>query len=118
MGLNARRHWRTIHAENRRWRKAVSLAIRKLYPEAPLRLASLELVRCSAREPDWDNLVTSFKPILDALETLGIIQSDRMSCIGQPRYRWEKAPRGKGSVSVHVREAEPPHSIDCTDSEL
>jgi Holliday junction resolvase RusA-like endonuclease len=114
MGLNSRRHWRAVWAENQRWLKRVDLATVGKRPEHPLAIARIALARYSSREPDWDNMVSSFKPILDALETLRVIENDRMSVIGQPQYYWRKAPRGQGLIEVRVWEPEPPHSISCS----
>jgi Holliday junction resolvase RusA-like endonuclease len=78
-------------------------------------MAEVRLVRHSATEPDWDNMVSSFKPIIDALETLRVIENDKMSVIGQPSYRWHKAPRGHGYIEVAVWTPEPPQGRDCSE---
>ena len=114
MGMNSRRHWRTVYRENAAWGVRMKLATRLKLPPEPLRLARLKLTRYSSSEPDFDNLVTSFKPILDALTELGVIRDDKMSCIGQPDYDWQKAAPSEGRIVVEVWQAEPPHGLDCT----
>ena len=117
MGANTRRHWREVHRDNRSWLGWVAEATYGKCPAHPLRLASVWLTRHSSVEPDWDNMVSSFKPILDALESLGIIENDKMSVIGQPFYAWKKAPPGRGFIEVAVRTPEPPQGLDCTERE-
>ncbi len=107
MGLNSRRHWRTVYRENQAWGVRVKLAIRGKVPEHPLRRATIALARHSSVEPDFDNLSSSFKCILDALETHRVIENDKMSVIGQPVYQWHKAPRGHGFIEVEVWQGEP-----------
>ena len=113
MGMNARRHWHVVNKENSAWYARVRIATRLKRPPEPLRLARVELTRCSSMEPDFDNLVASFKPILDGLKRAGVIRDDKMSCIGQPDYHWRKAAPTEGRIAVEVWQAEPPHSIDC-----
>ena len=66
--------------------------------------ASVAFVRRSSAQPDYDNLVAAFKPVLDSLESLRVIFSDSPNIIGQPDYSWEYAPPKKGGVLVKVRE--------------
>ena len=115
MGLNSRRHWRAVQKDNHAWLARVRFATLGKLPEQPLRCAHVSLTRKSASEPDWDNLVGSFKPILDALRKLQVILDDKMSVIGQPVYLWQRAPRGRGSIEVEVWQAEPPQGLDCSE---
>lgn len=76
-------------------------------PVAPLKRARVSLTRGSSREPDYEALVVSAKPILDALVRAGVIADDAPRVIGRPEYEWEKAPRERGYVRVTVDEVEP-----------
>lgn len=109
-----RKLWFVKAKEAREWKRAVHLAVWLHRPAAPLPFAKLTLVRCSATEPDFDGLVSCFKHIIDGLVSSGILANDRTSNIGQPRYRWEKTPKGKGCVKVTVEEWDktPLHSHD------
>ncbi len=69
---------------------------------APLARASVTIIRSSAREPDFDGLVQGGKFILDGLVKAGVLVDDSPKVIGRPDYRWERAPRGMGSVRVRV----------------
>lgn len=73
-------------------------------PKEPLKKAKVTLSRFSTREPDFDGLVCSFKPILDGLTNSKIIIDDKMSVIGQPTYKWEKIGKGKGKIHILVEE--------------
>lgn len=63
------------------------------------------MIRRSSRSPDYDGLVHSFKPVMDALKFHGIIQDDSMANIGVPEYRWEKTQSGKGHIQLIVEQA-------------
>lgn len=103
---NKNAHWAVKHKEMKMWRGFVHVEMLKREqrpPLEPLAKATLELIRRSSVEPDFDNLVQSFKVVVDALTKLKIIQDDKMSVIGQPKYKWQKAPPGRGSVTIRVR---------------
>ena len=71
-------------------------------PPKPLKQASITLTRFSSVEPDYDNLVISFKPIIDGLRDAGVIVDDKFSVIGRPSYEWQKSPRNQGRIRVEV----------------
>lgn len=101
----AKGHWRTRYAQKKAWHKLVSdMVLADHYvPDEPLSKAELECIRYSTREPDRDNLASSFKAIIDALVNLEILEDDRPSVVGSPTFRWERAKRGEGRVRVIVR---------------
>lgn len=71
-------------------------------PTQPMLSARIEMIRHSSTEPDFDNLVSSFKWILDGLIDAGVIVSDKPSVIGQPVYQWKKAAPKNGFIEVKV----------------
>lgn len=96
-------HWGTLLAESKKWKKAVWVAvISEGRPILPLSRAKVELTRYSSVEPDFDNLVSSFKWIIDGLIDAKVIVSDKPSVIGQPIYHWKKVAPKKGMVEVKV----------------
>lgn len=97
-------HWRARHAHNRKWKTWVGRALIGQIPPQPYPKAELTLVRVSSVMPDFDGLVQSFKPIVDALKFFGVIIDDNMNVIGQPSYRWEKGKAKEGKVIVTVKE--------------
>lgn len=106
---NAKRgfgHWSQYYKESVKWKKNILPYLISKRPEAPLQKAKLTLVRGSSVEPDFDNLVSSFKHLIDALVDARILVNDRCENIGQPSYAWEKAQQGKGYVRILVEEIE------------
>lgn len=95
-------HWRMRSQHSLKWRKLVAevLVQARAIPEEPLSKAAITLIRCSAREPDFDGLTGSFKAVLDALVRMGVIVDDRPSVIGVPSYGWEYAKKGKIKVRI------------------
>jgi len=102
MTNTSRVHWRKIHKERKRWKMLVWMATLGERPKEPFKKAQLTLTRFSAREPDYDGLVSSFKAILDGLVEAKIIADDRPSVVGQPTFRWEKTNPGSGRIRVEV----------------
>lgn len=100
----ARRHWRAQMAHAQQWQKSVIVAVGSNRPPAPLQMARLVLTRVSSAEPDYDGLVSSFKPVIDGLIKAGVLANDKMQNIGRPEYNWEKGRRGHGSIRIEVLE--------------
>lgn len=100
-----RRHWSLMTKEKNNWYKAVGLAIPYPFrPKNPLKKAIVSFGRYSTTSPDYDGLVSSFKWVCDALTHYKIIENDKMANIGMPHFYWEKAPRGKGFISIEIFE--------------
>lgn len=97
-------HYRAKHGEMSRWLSEVQKALyeKGAFGIGPWTKAKLTLTRKSSVAPDPDGLVSSFKYIVDALVKCGVLKDDKMTVIGFPDYRWEKAPKEKGSVHVVV----------------
>lgn len=100
-GLNRWSRQRLRKAWEGKVASAVLMALGR-WPAAPLDRARVTIVRCSTREPDFENLAQGGKFILDGLVKAGVIVDDSPVVIGRPDYRWERAPRGQGSVRVRV----------------
>jgi len=99
---NARQHFMARARETKQWKRRVfSLAWPKR-PEAPLTKASITFTRCSSVRPDYDNLVASFKPVLDGLRQARVIVDDKWANVGAPEYRWEMAKKAQGRILIRV----------------
>lgn len=98
------RHWRSRVTEAKKWHRAVFLAVGWQGPKEPLKKARLTLTRHSMIEPDFDNLASSFKYILDGLVKCGVIQDDKPSVIGSPSFKWAKAKPREGFIEVFVED--------------
>lgn len=99
-------HWRRKGEYVRCWHSMVAAKLAGNKPEMPLLHARLTLTRLSSVEPDFDGLVSSFKPVIDGLIVCGVIANDRPSNIGQSRYLWAKARPGKGGIKVKIESIE------------
>ena len=98
------RHWRVRQREKKDWYFLVWIESHRFVPESPLVRAQVRITRHSSSEPDYENLTQGGKHILDGLVRAGVLADDKPSVIGQPEYRWEKAPPRKGHVTVEVWE--------------
>lgn len=98
--------WHAKSAERRRWRNRAAAAAHPLRPDEPFKKCSLECVRFSARCMDFDNLVASFKSIVDGLKDAGVIVDDNPGVIVTREYRHEKSLLKDQRVLVRVTEIE------------
>ena len=97
-------HWTARRRHDSRWKQLVGLEARGKLPGEPLAKAFLSCTRYSAARssPDRDNLVASFKPLIDALQGTVLIDDSPEHMTAQ--YHWEKCPRGEGRVVIEVSE--------------
>ena len=103
-------HWWTQTKETKVWARATHLFVHGKTPPEPLMKARAAFVRHSSVEPDYGNLVNSFKAIQDALCARPphhgkVIYDDGPRHL-EAEYRWEKCPPGKGHITVDVWEVE------------
>ena len=99
-------HWAIQAKSNRDWRQKAKLScMTQKRPPKPLSKAKLTCTRHSAREPDHDNLVSSFKAIIDGIKDAGVIEDDKSSVVVERKYLWQRAAPKDGRVSVVVEEA-------------
>ena len=99
-------HWGVKQKEKTKWHELVGRALTIVgIPNAgPLKKAKLNLIRHSSGYPDPDNLVSSFKFVIDALIIHKVIIDDRYDIIGMPEYGWQKAKPKQGKIVVRVDE--------------
>jgi Holliday junction resolvase RusA-like endonuclease len=98
-------HWRAKAAQTKQWKQKVFAKAWPLRPSEPLDCALITFTRFSSVEPDFDNLVISFKPIMDGLRQAKIIVDDKKKNVGRPEYLWEYAPKGKGKIKIKIAAA-------------
>lgn len=101
------KHWRVKHQEAKRWkglvRNAVLLECKA--PATPFLRATVTLTRMSTREPDSDNLMSSWKHCIDGLVEAGVILNDKPSVIGTPVSLWQYAKRKDAKIKIKVESA-------------
>jgi Holliday junction resolvase RusA-like endonuclease len=98
-------YWEVTN-EKRKWTRTLTTAIGSHKPNEPLKKAQLTLIRYSSMVSDYDNLVSSFKRVIDALKNIGILADDKMMNIGIPIYRHEKVSPGSGKIKIIVEDIE------------
>jgi len=98
--------WRSKAGEAKKWRGWSFLSVRAKRPKKPLQLARVTLTRFSSREPDYDNLVKSFKHVMDGLIEAGIILDDAPKYLahGKADCRWVKVPRKDVKIKIEVED--------------
>lgn len=103
VNVSSRLHWWSQRKQSQEWNNIVMFHVLKNgAPKEPLKKAKLTLTRFSASEPDFDNLVSSFKKIIDALRYNAVLADDKMKNIGIPRYDWQKCAPKAGMIHVIV----------------
>jgi Holliday junction resolvase RusA-like endonuclease len=101
-------HWRAAAAERKKWRTAASTEAFYILCGSPARKTipwshvKIVCTRFSSSPMDFDNLVASFKPILDGIRDAAVITDDTQAVITQREYLWKPDKRGKGRVEVVV----------------
>ena len=87
LNLLMRMHYQKRGVYDRRWKEQVhwTLIAEGLLPPKLFSKAEIFLYRFSPRMLDFDNLVGSFKPVVDALKGV-VIVDDRKAILGD---RWE-----------------------------
>lgn len=99
-----RSNWRVGWQEGKQWSKMVGFITAGKRPPKPLVRAKAFFLRSThGVEPDFDNLVISFKPVRDALKSCGIIVDDKPSHF-RATYEWQKGVYRQGFIQVQVTE--------------
>lgn len=77
-----RTHRFASNRTNKAWDTLVFFHVRNKLPPAPLKKAHIRLVRHAWRTLDYDGLVGSMKPVVDALVTCGVLSDDSWNVLG------------------------------------
>jgi Holliday junction resolvase RusA-like endonuclease len=103
---NANQHWKARWVEAKKWKGLVFWEIDATKrPRKPLDKARVTLTRCAhGRKPDRDNLITSFKHVIDALVEAQVLLDDNQDVITEINYHWEPASPGQGCILIKVEE--------------
>lgn len=100
-----RGHRMKYFAKNKKWDLLIFGMVRGRLPEKPLPKARIRIVRHFWRTLDYDGLVGSMKPIVDALVTAGVLEDDSWTVLGQWDVSQEFRSKKEGPLlTVHVEE--------------
>jgi hypothetical protein len=76
------KHYLKRHSENKRFDHLIHFHCLNKLPTHPLTKAKIKIVRHSHRTLDFDGLVGSFKPVVDALVSCGVLKDDSWNVLG------------------------------------
>jgi hypothetical protein len=97
-------HWAVVEKARKQWHKWVDQAFMIGKPSKPISHCKLSLVRATANVCDYDNLVISFKPVVDGLVKAGIIADDDFQTVVDRHYSFLKVPRKEAHILITVEE--------------
>ncbi len=99
-------------SENKAWDSLIfALASEKKKPSKPLLRAKICLVRHSHRMLDYDGLVGSLKPVVDALVSCEILKDDSWNILGKWDVDQRFRPKKDGQL-LEILIQEMPHATD------
>lgn len=84
--LNKKLKWGSKYSnirENRSWDMMIACECSSQMPKDPLTKASITLIRHSWKMLDYDGLVGSMKPVVDALVSCGVLTDDNWGVTGK-----------------------------------
>lgn len=79
--LNA--HYHKRNRENKVWDLIIHAECLRKMPLSPLSKANITIIRHSHRFLDYDGLVGSLKPVIDAFVTCGVLEDDSWNVVGR-----------------------------------
>ena len=88
---------------NKIWRMKVNRSIGLHQPRQPLDKCFAIITKHGTRDCDFDNLVTSMKPVIDGLTDAGVMVDDstkHFSC----EYKFEKCKRDEECILIQLLE--------------
>lgn len=88
------------NAQNKGWDLLVFGMVRHKLPAIPLKKARITIVRHFYRTLDFDGLVGSCKPVVDALVSAGVLESDSWNVLGVWDVSQEFRPKSAGPLLV------------------
>lgn len=102
-------HWAVKHTTRKSLKQEIALKTRGKCPVKPLELFTVHITRhCPARNfLDYDNMVTSFKAILDGLKNAGIIKNDSWKYVTRENYFPDQKIDSKMLIKLRVEEVNP-----------
>lgn len=87
-----------LHRENKAYDQLIACQCSSKLPKHPLQKANISLVRHSHRTLDYDGLVGSMKPVVDALVTCGVLSDDSWNVTGRWNVDQRFRPKSQGPL--------------------
>ena len=102
-----RTHAHSRNAKGKAWDCLIAVETSRHRPPEPLRRARITLVRHSHRMLDFDGVVGSLKPVVDALIAAKILADDSWNVLGRWEVDQRFRPKKDGPLlEIQVEEAE------------
>lgn len=99
------RNWRASYFEKKKWMKLTCDHITApLKPSNALTRASVMLIRNSSRQPDRDNLMSSWKAVIDGLVVARVLEDDNCDVIAELKSEWQKCRPKDSHIRIIVEE--------------
>ncbi len=96
-----------LNRENKAFDNIIACAVSGRLPNVPLTKAKISLVRHSHRFLDFDGVVGSFKPVVDALVSAGVLIDDSWKVLGPWTVDQFFRPKSEGPLlTISVVEAD------------
>lgn len=93
--------------ENKMWDMLIMCECSGRMPQTPLSKVNLTLIRHSHRMLDFDGLVGSMKPVVDALVSCGVLQNDGWGVTGVWNVHQRFRPKSDGPLLEIMVQASP-----------
>lgn len=93
-----RSHFHKNNKENNSWDRMIYFKVLKFKPPTPLIKCKIAIIRHSHRMLDYDGLVGSMKPVVDALVDSGIMIDDTWKVTGPWVVNQEFRPKKLGPL--------------------
>jgi len=120
--LNKKLKWGSKYSNGsqaKMWDALIYSMVADQLPAEPLLKAHITIVRHSYRTLDYDGLVGSMKPVVDALVTAGVLSDDNWNVTGPWEVSQVFRPKARGSllqVRISEREVSGSLSNDTSDN--
>lgn len=96
--------------ENKHFDQIIAMLSFKNMPKSPLEFAHISITRHFWRTLDYDGLVGSMKPVVDALVTCGVLKDDSWKVTGPWQVNQVFRPKKLGPLlEIRITEPEPSH---------
>lgn len=101
--MNSMRDYKHRIWEISKWRRRVGIYICPTWNKVIFSKAKIICERHSSRQQDFDNLVASFKSVIDALVYHGVLIDDGPKVLSR-EYKWTKAKKGEYKIVLKIEE--------------
>lgn len=87
-----------LHSENKKFDFIIANILHNVIPLEPYKKAHISVIRYSYRMLDFDGLVGSLKPVIDAIVSCGLIVDDSWKVLGPWSVDQKFRPKSQGSI--------------------